>query len=664
MMNKTIGVVAHVDAGKTTLIEQILYNTNTIKKAGRVDTKNTLLDYHSVEKERGITVFSDQASVKYNNSTIHIIDTPGHVDFSSETERALKILDCAVIIISAVEGIQGHTETIWKLLRKYKIPTIFFINKLDRTGADFNRIYQDIYENFTKDICIFTKPEDKEVVSKINVLFDENTFHPDITEFICERDEILMDKYLNDLSIITYGELSQSIKKNFSCCCIFPCLCGSGLKNTGINHLLNFIDRFVITNYSAEGDFGALVYKIRHDDNNNKLTYIKVISGTIKTKDVIIHKAKEDAAEEKINMIKFNNGDSFLPVNSLSAGEFGVLTGLHNSYTGEGLGICNDFTAFSIKPVLQSVVKYDSSLNPKEILNYFEILNAEDPSLDIEWNEELKQLQISVMGTIQLEVLKHVVKERFKTDISFENPKVLYKETIKTEAIGFGHFEPYRHFAEVKFKISPSERNSGISCTVNLSQDILHIKWQRAISKLIKPACKKGILTGSPVTDIHIELLNGTAHQQHTSGGDFLQAVFRAVRHGLESTENILLEPYYKFNITASQDLCGHIMNDITKMYGNFDAPVIVGANAIIKGRVPVASSMNYPSELASFTKGKGNISLLFDGYYTCHNADEIIEKYSYDCKSDPDFTSNSIYCSKGNVYSVPGIEAENHKRK
>lgn len=661
-MNKTVGIVAHVDAGKTTLIEQILFNTNTIKQAGRVDSKNTMLDYHSIERERGITVFADQASFKYNDSVIHLIDTPGHVDFSSEMERSLKILDCAVIILSGVEGIQGHTETVWKLLRQYNIPTIFFINKLDRTGADFNKVYEDISTNFTSDICLFATPNEGDEFKSVTPLFNENNFNSDIVDFLCERDDCLLEKYLNDEEILN-SELSDSLIKKFKHCEIFPCFCGSGLKNIGIDNLLIFLDKFVVTNYPKDNDFGALVYKIKHDENNNKLAFVKVISGSVKTKDIVTHNINEEIIEEKINQIKINSGSSFAAVPSLSAGEYGVLSGIDSAYVGEGLGICDDYVSYSLKPVLQSIVKFDLSLNPKELLNIFQILNAEDPSLGVEWNDSLSQLQINVMGVIQLEVLKHEVKERFNIDIYFEEPEVLYKETIKYETTGFGHFEPYRHLAEVKFKMTPSKRNSGISYLSSINHDVLSPRWQKTIVKLIEPGCKRGILTGSPVTDIDFELIKGVAHHQYTAGGDFLQATFRAIRQGLESTENILLEPIYKFKITVEQDLCGRIMNDITKMYGTFDPPIIVGNNSIIEGRVPVASSMNYANELASFTKGKGNISFIFDGYDVCHNTEEIIEKYNYDFKSDPEFTSNSVYCNKGSVYSIPGNEAESYRR-
>jgi len=661
-MNKTIGIVAHVDAGKTTLIEQILYNTNTIKEAGRVDNKNTVLDYHSIERERGITVFSDQASLIYKNSILHIIDTPGHVDFSSEMERSLKVLDCAVIIISAVEGIQGHTETVWRLLRQNKIPTMFFINKLDRVGASFSKVYDDILNNLTNSLIMFTKPNNSEVFSFVEPLFDEKKLALNITTSLVERNDILLEKYLND-DEISYSELSNNISQQFSSCRIFPCFCGSGLKNIGINYLLDFIESYVCTNYIYNNDFGALVYKIKHDENNNKLTYIKVTSGTIKTKDIIVHNINDELIEEKINQIKISSGASYSSTNSISAGEFGVLIGINNSYIGEGLGICNDFLDFSLKPVLKTVAKFDPSLNPKEVLNIFQMLNLEDPSLGVEWDSNLSQLRLNVMGVIQLEVLKHEVKERFNIDIVFEKPEVLYKETILEETIGFGHYEPYKHYAEVKFKITPTKRNSGISYTSNINHDILYPRWQKLVSKLVLPACRKGVLTGSVVTDVNIELIKGSADIKHTSGGDFSQATFRAIRHGLENVQNILLEPYYKFKITAPQDLCGRVMNDINKMYGTFETPTTIGNNSIIEGRVPVASSMNYASELAAFTKGKGNVSFIFDSYDLCHNQDEIIKNYNYNSSSDPEFTSNSIYCNKGSVYSIPGNEAENYRR-
>jgi len=663
-MNKTIGIVAHVDAGKTTFIEQILYNTNTIKEAGRVDKKSTMLDYHSIEKERGITVFSDQASIKYKDSTIHIIDTPGHVDFSSEMERSLKILDCAVIVISSVEGIQGHTETVWRLLRQYNIPTIFFINKLDRIGADFYKTYDDIYNNFTKDICIFSKPNDKykDAFSSIIPLFNDNKFDTSIVDFLAERNDSLLEKYLNDEKI-NYTELDDIIKTQFSSCNIFPCICGSGLKNIGIDLFLHFVDKFLVTYYPSQNDFGAVVYKITHDENNNKLTYIKVISGMIKTKDTITHDTGDEITDEKVNQIKITNGSISNAINSLSAGEFGYLVGINNSYIGEGIGICNDFIDYSLKPVMQSKVIFDSSLNPKEVLNIFQLLNIEDPSLGVEWNNALSQLQINVMGVIQLEVLVHEIKERFKIDVYFEKPEILYKETITTETVGFGHYEPYKHYAEVKFKITPSIRNSGISYSSNINHDILYPRWQKLVSKLVVPACRRGILTGSPVTDINIELIKGSAHVQHTSGGDFNQATFRAIRHGLENAKNILLEPYYKFKITTSQEQCGRVMTDISKMHGTFTSPTTIGNNSLLEGRIPVASSINYASELSSFTKGKGSISFTFDGYDICHNQSEIIEKYNYNSSSDPEFTSNSIYCNKGSVYSISGNEAEDYRR-
>ncbi|MDF2677132.1 MAG: tetP [Bacillota bacterium] len=661
-MNKTIGMVAHVDAGKTTLIEQLLFNTNTIRQAGRVDNKNTTLDYHSIEKERGITVFSDQATINYNNSTIHIIDTPGHVDFSSEMERSIKILDAAIIILSAVEGIQGHTETVWKLLRKYNVPTLFFINKLDRTGADFNKVYNDIALNFTNNICMFSEPADKDSLLYVNPLFNDKSFNSNIIDFLCDHDELLLEKYLNEENL-NYNELSNSLNKMISSCSLFPVFCGSALKNEGIDIILKFIDQFINTNYFQDEDFGAVVYKIKHDENNNKLTFIKITSGIIKAKHIITHNTEDEITEEKINQIKICNGSSYTLVNSLSAGELGVLIGLNNSYVGEGLGISNDITDFALKPVLKSKVIYDDTLNSREVYNIFKILNEEDPSLFVEWNDDLKQLQINVLGVIQLEVLKYTILERFSIIVDFEQPEVLYKETILNETHGFGHYEPYKHYAEVKFKISPTERNSGISFESNIKHDILLPRWQKTISKLVVPAFKKGVLTGSLVTDVHVELIKGSAHHIHTSGGDFKQATFRAIRHALENAQCILLEPYYNFKITAHKDLCGRIMADITKMSGIFDAPEIIGDNSIISGRVPVASSMNYAAELLSFSKGKGNISFIFDGYDLCHNTKEIIEKYNYDCNSDIEFTSNSIYCNKGNVYSILGNEAENYKR-
>jgi len=651
-MNKTVGVVAHVDAGKTTLIEQLLYNTNAISIAGRVDKQNTFLDYHSIEKKRGITVFSEQAIIPYKDSIIHLVDTPGHIDFSSEMERSLRILDCCIVVISASSGIQAHTETLWKLLRKYNIPTIFFINKLDILDSDFNKVIENINTFFTNDTLIMTKPNYIDNNFKdITNLFNDNQFSAEIIEKIAEYDDDILNKYLNEVTI-HYDEINKAISNLTISCNIFPVLCGSTLKNIGISSLRDTIDKVIKTNYNIEDDFKGYVYKIRHDENMQKLTFIKVLSGSINVKDTLTHNQFDEPIEEKINQIRIYNGNSFTTVSSLNAGEYGAVLGLNNSYISECFG--NESTYENIlTPALRSKVTFDAKYNYKEILKIFEILTQEDPSLNVSWISDLNEIHVNIMGYIQLEVLQHEVKERFNVDVNFDKPEVVYLETIKESTIGMGHFEPYKHYAEVTLRISPANRGQGISFKSELSVDILQLRWQRMIEKLIIPACKRGILTGSKLTDMKIELIYGKSHIKHTSGGDFKEATYRAVRKAIEQVDNVLLEPYYSFSITVSNELSGRVMTDITKMYGTFDAPTSIGDNSTIVGRVPVSTFIEYPSVLASFTKGKGLISFNLDGYDICHNPEEVIEKIGYDSKSDKEHTSHSIYVSHGKTFSV-----------
>jgi small GTP-binding protein len=650
-MYKTIGMVAHVDAGKTTLLEQILYYTNSIREAGRVDYKNTFLDYHYIEKERGITVFSDQGIANYNNCTYQFIDTPGHIDFSTEMERAVRILDYAVIIISAVEGIQGHTETVWQLLRKYEIPTIFFVNKLDRICADYNRVIKEINETLTNDILAISYPNSN---NEISFLLDSP--NKQIIEFIAERDDTIMEQYLED-EVIHSNDIIESTKKLFNSNKFYPCLSGIALKNIGTYELLKTFDLLTESKLDNKAPFSSTVYKIRYD-KGNKLTYMKLHSGSISVKDSIDHNTNsEHSITEKINQIRLYNGTKYTLIDTASSGQLVAVTGLNSSYIGEGLGSNADYQSPLLVPILKSKVIYDTNYNPKTILKIFTILTEEDPSLDVMWIEILQEIHIKVMGTIHLEVLQSIVLERFNINVHFDLPEILYKETISSKTHGFGHFEPLKHYAEIEFDIEPTVKNSGISFSSTCSVDILHTRWQRICEKNIIVACQKGILTGSPLTDIHITLTTGKSHVKHTSGGDFRQATFRAIRQGIENTINVLLEPYYYFQIKVAHDLSGRVMTDIVKMHGTFETPITHNNNVIIKGTIPVSTSMNYPCTLASFTSGKGSISLVYCGYDICHNTDEVIKKYGYDKDSDIDYTSTSIFCSHGKAYSIKGSE-------
>lgn len=639
-MNKTIGILAHVDAGKTTFSEQLLYHTKSIKNIGRVDHKNSFLDSHDIEKQRGITVFSDQAVFEYNSSTYYLIDTPGHIDFSSEMERALKVMDYGIVIISGAEGIQGHTETVFKLLKKHKVPTFFFINKMDRVGADMDKVLEEIKVNFTKDVCFI--PES----------FSKGEMSSDLIEFIAERDELLFEKYLED----NYGEdlWINSMKKMIKESRLFPCLCGSSLKDIGIESFIKTLDMLTYTEYDDKGEFMGEVYKIRHDENNNRITYIKALRGTLKVKEEL--SLRENS--EKINEIRFYNGRKFVTSDKALAGElFGVI-GVTGASVGDGVGFLRKKSSYEMIPTLKSKAIFDTSLNTKEILNYFRILEAEDPALNILWNEALQEIQVSIMGVIQLEVLKDILKDRFNLTVDFGPCEILYKETILEESIGYGHFEPLRHYAEVHLKLEPGERNSGITFHSVCHTDDLNIGHQNLIRTHIFEREHHGILTGSPITDLKITLLTGRAHIKHTSGGDFREAAFRALRQGLESTKNVLLEPYYAFKIEGDLDSMGRILSDIQRLNGSFNPPQINDSKVIITGRGPVATFMNYGIEFVSLTKGKGKLNFTFEGYDICHNEQEVIEKIGYNKDADIEYTSTSVFCSKGQSFVVLGEEA------
>lgn len=634
-MNKTIGILAHVDAGKTTFAEQILYHTKSIKSRGRVDHKNSFLDSHEIEKERGITVFSDQAIFNYKDSTYYLVDTPGHADFSSEMERAVQVMDYAIIIISAVRGIQGQTEIVWQILKKHNIPVFFFINKVDRVGADSEAVIEAIKENLTKDVFFI-----KEEMSEENI------------EFIAEHDEKLLETYLEEGydKDLWLNSMKKMIKENK----IFPCMMGSALEDEGIEEFLQKLDELTFTEYNTSKDFGGIVYKIRYDEGGNRVTYIKALSGSLKVKDELNINGKL----EKVNQIRNYNGNKFITKDRAVAGEIFAVTGVSSAVVGDGVGEIHEKLTYDLVPTLKSKVLFDEKLNPKEVLNYFRILEAEDPALNVIWNDKLHSIEIHIMGQIELEVLKEVVLERFKLNVDFGTCEILYKETILETAIGYGHFEPLRHYAEVHLKIEPGERNGGISFSSQCSTDDLMINYQNLIKTHIFEKSHKGILTGSEITDLKITLLIGRAHIKHTSGGDFREATYRALRQGLESTKNILLEPYYRFKIDVNVDYMGRVLADIQKLNGSFDTPKISGNKVVIVGRGPVATFMNYAMDITELTNGRGRISFVFDGYDACHNEEEVIKRIGYNKNADIEYTSTSVFCSKGQSYLVSGEEA------
>jgi small GTP-binding protein len=636
---------AHVDAGKTTLAEQLLYHTQSIRERGRVNHKDAYLDSHDIERVRGITIFADQAVMSYKGSTYYLIDTPGHVDFSPEMERAVQVMDYAILIISAVEGIQGHTETIWQLLHKHKIPTFFFINKTDRVGAGVNRVIEEIRMHLTEDVCNITGN------------FVDGEVGEALLESMAERDEQLLEKYLAGTADQAFWlrALQAKIRGHQ----LFPCASGSALQDSGVIEFLDQLHLLTTVDYDNQALFGGRIYKIRHDNNGVRLTFIKALSGTLKVRDELCYASKDVQFCEKVTRLLIFNGNKSQAVDQVSAGDLFAVTGLTAAEAGQGLGLYSDKRVYEMVPTLKSKIIFSPSLNVKDVLKAFQILNAEDPSLNVIWEESLQEIHIHVMGIIQLEVLEQLVKDRFQLDVSFGSPEILYKETIQSTVTGYGHFEPLKHYAEVHLHLEPGERGSGITFENACHVNDLSIGNQNLIKTHLYERDHHGLLTGMPVTDIKITLLKGRAHNEHTHGGDFREAAFRALRQGLEKAENVLLEPYYDFKIKVEIDYIGRILSDIQRAHGQFESPQTTETHAVITGKVPVATFMGYSTELASFTQGKGIIQLVFGGYDLCHNTQEVMDRKGYRKDADPLYSSSSIFCAKGHGYTVPWDEAE-----
>lgn len=643
-MKKTFGIFAHVDAGKTTFSEQILYYTKSIRKKGRVDYKEAFLDSQKVEKERGITVFSDVGTFSYDGDTYYLIDTPGHIDFSPEMERTLSILDYAILVVSAVEGIQGHTETLWNLLKNRKIPTFIFINKIDRVGADVNKVYQQLKRRFSEDICLLSN-------NSLMNLSDEEI------EFIAGKDEELLNLYFEDNynNQLWINKLKFLVKERQ----IFVASSGSALLDQGVREFLDIFNKLTMTNYELADIFTGKVFKIRYDEKGTRITYIKALSGLLKVKDELVYNHNGEEIREKVNEIRAYNGVKYEIKDVASAGDVFAVTGISNMKAGMGIGI-EDSTEEMI-PTLTAKVLYDSTVNIKEVLKYLKILESEEKTLNVQYDEILKEMHINVMGKIQLEVLKEIIQERFNLNVEFDKPEILYKETIGNEVNGYGHFEPLRHYAEVHLKLLPGERGEGIVFENRCHNDYLTPGQQNLIKTHIFEKKHRGILTGSEIDDIKVILITGRAHIKHTEGGDFREATKRALRQGLDSAENILLEPYYNFKIEVDNQLLGRVLSDVQKMNGTFNEQQSVGDRVIITGRGPVATFMDYSLEFQALSKGKGGLSLMYGGYDVCHNSEEVIERIGYNKDADPEYTSSSIFCAKGVGYSVKGDEVVNY---
>ncbi len=628
MKHVVIGTLAHVDAGKTTLSESMLYLSGSIRKLGRVDHGDAFLDYDKQERSRGITIFSKQAICQWKDIEFTLLDTPGHVDFSSEMERTLQILDYAILIVNAVDGVQTHTETIWKLLEHYQIPVFIFINKMDTAYLTKEELMAELRKRLDERCVDFT--------SSSNEMMEQAA--------MCD-DELLED-YMEH-TIINKSLLSAKIHKRK----VFPCYFGSALKRQGIETFLDGLSEFIIMHDYPE-EFGAKVYKITRDENGNKLAHMKITGGSLKVKAKL-------GESEKVDQIRKYSGSKFTAVNEAIAGEVCAVKGLQNVYAGEGLG----FEKKSEKPLLSSYMNYRMQLpegcDAFNMLRNLKQLGEEDPQLHITYNERLKEIRVQMMGEIQTEILKNIISNRFNVDVSFDHGAISYRETILEPVEGVGHYEPLRHYAEVHLLLEPGNEGGGIQITSACPEDELDRHWQRLILSHLEEKEHLGVLTGSPITDMKITLLSGKAHQKHTEGGDFREATYRAVRQGLKSAKSIVLEPYFKFKLEVPTEYLSRAVFDIEQMNGSFVIDDTANEMTVLSGSAPVAKMQNYQSELVAYTKGKGKLACVMEGYKPCQNQDEIIAEAGYDSETDIDNPTGSIFCSHGAGYFVPWHEVK-----
>lgn len=644
------GILAHVDAGKTTLSEALLYATGNVRKLGRVDHGDAFLDTNTMERQRGITIFTEPAIITTPNLTLTLLDTPGHVDFSAEMERTLAVLDYAILVISGADGIQGHTETLWRLLKRYNVPTFIFINKMDAPAADKTKLLNQLKKRLSDGCIDFTGAH------------DDNAALADVMEDIAMQSEAAMESYLESGTIP-----DETIRKMIADRDLFPCFFGSALKMDGIDEFIAGFERYV-REPEYDSEFGAHIYKVSHDAQGNRLTWLKVTGGEFKAKTMLSGTARvgTDLGESKIDddgmwhekadQVRVYSGAKFTTVDSVVAGTVCAVTGLTRTFPGAGLGKESD----GVNPVLQPVLTY--TLLPGECdihacLVALRELEDEDPLLHVVWQSHLEEVHLQLMGAVQLEVIQQMMHDRFGLDVSFGPGGILYKETIAHPVEGVGHFEPLRHYAETHVLLEPLPAGSGMRFASVCSEDVLDRNWQRLILQHCQEREHLGVLTGSPITDMKITLLVGRAHLKHTEGGDFRQATYRAIRQGLmeakERGDCRLLEPWYGFRLEVPQDMVGHAMADIQRMSGSFDTPSGDGEYMVLEGEAPVAQMRDYAMDVNAYTHGRGHLSCVFAGYRPCHNADEVIEQSAYDPESDLENTPDSVFCAHGAGYPV-----------
>lgn len=630
-----IGLLAHVDAGKTTLSESMLYLSGRIRQQGRVDHGNAYLDTYELERERGITIFSKQAELVSGELQITLLDTPGHVDFSAEMERTLRVLDYAILVINGADGVQGHTETLWKLLKQYRIPVFLFVNKMDQNGTDAKKLLKELRAKLSGSCIRFGEAEDSE----------------EFLENVAMAEEQVLESYLEH-GTIDREEISRLIGERK----LFPCYFGSALKNAGVEELLGGLERYTEEKIYPDV-FGAKVYKIARDPQGNRLTYLKVTGGVLKVRDVI----RYQDVEEKVSQIRIYSGEKYDAVQEVRAGRVCAVTGLTKTYPGEGLGAEPPSEGPVLTPVLNYQLILPEGCDTHGMLLKLRQLEEEDPELHIVWNEELGEIHAQLMGEVQTEILQSMIWERFQTEVTFGPGNIVYKETIKRPAEGVGHFEPLRHYAEVHLLLEAGESGSGLVFAADCSEDVLDRNWQRLILTHLAEKEHRGVLTGSAITDMKITLVAGRAHLKHTEGGDFRQATYRAVRQGLKSTESVLLEPYYEFRMEIPAEFVGRALTDIQRMAGEFQTPDTEGDFAVITGSAPVSEMRDYQLEVTSYTKGRGRLFCTLKGYAPCHNAEEVIEQIGYDSEGDLDNPTGSVFCAHGAGFHVSWDQVPDH---
>ncbi len=637
----TIGLLAHVDAGKTTLSESLLYLSGRIRKPGRVDHKNAYLDTYELERSRGITIFSKQAVFPLGETQVTLLDTPGHVDFSTEMERTLQVLDYAILVINGMDGVQGHTRTLWSLLRRYRIPVFLFINKMDQDGTDREKLLEELKKHLDGSCIAFDQ--------------EEETLHEELAT--CE--ESALEEYLEK------GLLQEeTIVRLIAARNVFPCYFGSALKLRGVQELLDGLNRYMCAfkGILSANQFGAKVFKISRDSQGNRLTHLRVTKGCLRVKDILSSAANGAKPwEEKVNQIRIYSGEKYEMVKEAEAGCVCAVTGLSHTVPGEGLGAEKAAHSPVLEPVLNYRILLPEGCDAHVMLQNLRQLEEEDPMLRMMWDEELGEIYAQLMGAVQIEVLQSLIRERFDTEVTFDTGNIVYKETIQNTVEGVGHYEPLRHYAEVHLLLEPLKPGSGVAFDTECSEDLLEGNWQRLILTHLAEREHRGVLTGSVVTDLKITLLAGRAHPKHTEGGDFRQATYRAVRQGLMQAGSILLEPYYDFRLELPSEMVGRAMTDVQKMAGEFEPPEIDGETAVMEGRAPVATMRDYQMEVNSYSRGQGRLSLTFRGYEPCHNAQEIMEEKGYDPERDLKNPTGSVFCAHGAGFAVPWNEVPDH---